>query len=287
VENPTLNPQESSTTQTPQDSEGEFQALLEIQHEQREAQGLNDPPEQGSVQSAFQKALSKLATTPCRSDSEIADRQEWEIKSQRGGMITDLLRAMGQRYSTCRLSTFQFHGNPSEQERQRAVVTALHALLDNVEQHVAAGGNVILYGPPGTGKDHLLASVLLAAIWKHGICVQWTNGQDLFGDFRDRIDGNRSEASLVGRFTSSQILAISDPAPPKGDATNYNAQMLYRIIDARYRHGLGTWISVNVGTEQEARESLSSPVFDRLMDNSVRLFCNWPSYRRTVRPQFA
>jgi DNA replication protein DnaC len=277
----------SITTPTPPESEWNEERLIRLQSQLRADQGIVDQPEPGDVKTPLQKICDRIMAAPLKSEDEIAEIRSRELMAERQSMIGDLVRLMGRRYAKSRLSEFEIYGDPAEQKRQQTAIETLKSLAINIRQHVETGGNVILHGPPGTGKDHLMAAVLLKTVFDHGYRVQWVNGQDLFGDFRDRIDSNRSEENLVGRYTEAQILAISDPAPPRGDASNYNAQMLYRIVDRRYRQCLGTWITVNVGTEQEARECLSAPVFDRLMDNSLRVFCNWPSYRKARRPAWS
>jgi DNA replication protein DnaC len=156
-------------------------------------------------------------------------------------------------------------------------------LASHVREHVQSGGNLILYGPPGTGKDHLLVALLRVAIMAD-LSAEWINGQDLFGEFRDRIDTDLSEERAVRKFCRADVLAISDPLPPRGSVSDYGATMLYRVIDRRYRGLRATWTTVNVADAAEAARELTGPIFDRLADNCVAVFCNWPSYRRTRRP---
>ena len=141
-------------------------------------------------------------------------------------------------------------------------------------------------GPAGTGKDHLLVALLREAIVCYGFKVQWLNGQNLFRMFRDQIDSGKSEASFIQAFERPDILAISDPIPPKGETSNYTAHMLYQIIDSRYRVMKSTWVTANVATRQEGEAALSAPIFDRLLDNAFTLFCNWPSYRQSRKPEW-
>ena len=151
--------------------------------------------------------------------------------------------------------------------------------------HIESGGNVILYGPCGSGKDHLMVALLRAAVYKHGYDARWCNGQDLFGAFRDNISTDTSEATLIARYTVPMVLAISDPVPPRGEASAYAASMLYRLVDGRYRRRRGVWVTVNVTTPEELAAALTAPVADRLRDNTVAVFCNWASYRPTVKPR--
>lgn len=207
-----------------------------------------------------------------------------------------LKRAFGSRYADCRLANFvcggpEFDSLQDKEKRaaalarQQAAHDTLRRLAAHVYEHVNGGGNVVLYGPPGTGKDHLLVAVLRAAVAAR-FSATWINGQDLYGRLRDRIDSGVSEDALIREFCREDILVLSDPVPPKGSASDYSATMLYRIIDRRYREMKSTWISVNVAGANEAVGALTGPVFDRLLDNSVRVYCDWPSYRRARKPEW-
>ena len=67
--------------------------------------------------------------------------------------------------------------------------------------------------------------------------------------------------------------------PPKGDASQYNADVLMRIVDRRYRDCKPTWLTLNVLDGEEAERRLASPIVDRVRHGSLCLECNWPSYR--------
>lgn len=218
------------------------------------------------------------------SEDEIAARNERLRAADRARREESLLAAIGKRYSTCELKNFDL-GQDDNRGKRIDAVKRCQALADNLPNHIADGGNVVICGPPGTGKDHLLVGLLKYAVL-YDAEIQWRNGQELYRSFRDQIDSDRSEASLVNSFVKADILAISDPVPPKGTASDYAAHMLYQIVDARYRAMKGTWVTANVANKAEAVEALSAPIFDRLLDNSFTLFCSWPSYRQTRKPEW-
>lgn len=92
-----------------------------------------------------------------------------------------------------------------------------------------------------------------------------------------RVDGD--ETTFVRDFVRPKILIVSDPVPPKGDASQYNADVLMRIVDRRYRESKSTWFTLNVLDGEEAERRLASPIVDRVRHGSLCLECNWPSYR--------
>lgn len=166
------------------------------------------------------------------------------------------------------------------------MLDALKAFAKELPARVAEGRGLVLLGPPGTGKDHLMTALLKAATLGHGIDAEWVNGQDLFGAHRDRIGAEEPEAALVAKLARPAILAISDPAPPltegsKGGAlSDYAAQFLYRVIDARYSALKPTWLTLNVASGKEAAKRLGPQTVDRIADGALVLKCEWPSYRQ-------
>lgn len=214
----------------------------------------------------------------------IQARREAARKAQAMESEREFLKRVGRRYAQATVDNFEV-GSDQESSRRMEALSRIEKFQANMMTHIKDGGSVVLAGPPGTGKDHLMVALLREAIRK-GASVQWTNGQELFRQFRDQIDTNKTEASFVASFSKADILAISDPVPPKGEASSYAAHMLYQIIDARYRDMKSVWVTANVATRSEGIETLTAPIFDRLLDNSFTVFCNWPSYRSTRKPEW-
>lgn len=240
------------------------------------------PPKVGVVTA---RRLESIMSRPIVEPPDLEEQARREASERRIDHWRSLIKSVGDRYRTCRLENFELSAEEAHRTNQQDALQRLGALRDHMREHVSSGGNVILYGPPGTGKDHLLVALLHCAIGCD-FKVDWRNGQDLFGDFRDRIDTNRSEESSIRQYEMPHILAISDPVPPKGSASDFTTTMLYRIIDRRYRCLRSTWITANVAKADEARAELSGPIFDRLSDNCLAVFCNWPSYRRSRKPEW-
>jgi DNA replication protein DnaC len=152
-------------------------------------------------------------------------------------------------------------------------------LVEYLADFVKAGRGLILHGSVGTGKDHIIAALLYRAVSEHSLSARWVNGLDLFGAVRDRMDEGKREGDFLRTWSAPTILAISDPIPPLRDPSAWNIEILYRLIDRRYRNNKSTWMTLNAASVDEADEKLSAPVFDRLKEDAVILRCFWPSYR--------
>lgn len=205
-------------------------------------------------------------------EKQEAERAARKLRSEIMQRAMDLVTSAGERYRGCTLESFH-----CDEPQQRRVVAAI---TDYIKSEAA--DNVILYGPVGTGKDHLAFALCRSAV-KSGRTVRWINGQKWFGIVRDAIDTEKSEASLITDLSRSDVLCLSDPLPPVGSLTQFQATMLYRVVDARYSKGLPTVCTINVATDAEADERMGPATWDRLCHSAWKLFCNWESYRAPKR----
>jgi DNA replication protein DnaC len=201
-----------------------------------------------------------------------AERAELRHKAELFERWKSLLAAAGARYADCTLSNFR-----CDCPEQTRVVAALR---DYIAEDCPAG--VILFGPVGTGKDHLAFAVCRSAL-KAGKLVRWINGQNWFGIVRDAMDTDRSEASLIADLARPELLCLSDPLPPVGPLTQFQATMLYRLVDARYSRGVPTICTINVADDSEADERMGAATWDRLTHDAWKIKCNWPTYRQPAR----
>ena len=215
------------------------------------------------------------------SDAELERREKLRETARRANEAHELIGVIGARYESCTVASFDLSGTEAAVKAKRDAVERVKAFGKGLREQVDAGANLFIYGPPGTGKDHLMVALMLHAIRGHGIRVKWCNGQTLFGDFRDNIDRDVSERALLSKYTNPEVLAISDPVPPKGEISAYASGMLYRIVDERYRRNKPTWVTVNVSKSDDAVKELSGPIYDRLVDGALTVFCNWPSHRQS------
>ncbi|WP_339911862.1 ATP-binding protein [Symmachiella dynata] len=225
----------------------------------------NDKPAAGVL------AMGCVTTQkPSRNHSEETKRRGWHYR--------EVMETAGLRYHGCTLRNFV-----ASNESQHRVKTEMTEFCRNIQANVAGGRNLILFGPTGTGKDHLMAAGIRAAIRDVGASVKWANGVELFARVRDNMKNGGSEKAVANEFTEPDVLAISDPVPPMGGLTNFQMAFLQRIIDARYRRFLATWITINVANGREAEERIGTPAVDRLRHGCLQLFCNWGSYRKGIQ----
>lgn len=211
----------------------------------------------------------------------------------REGQIKDLVQAVGRRYEQSTLTSYE-----TTKPGQIEAVAAIRRYVEDFETKRKIGAGMLLYGPAGTGKDHLLVGAARFLIETHSNPVKDTgntvpadyhpslsicclDGMTFFSDLRTGIGNkNFNESDFLDRYTAATVLIVSDPLAPQGKITDYQASMLFRIVDGRYRDNRPIWVSMNVASYNEAADRLTPQIIDRLRDGALSIHCNWPSYRK-------
>ena len=227
-----------------------------------------------SLDPAFAKLLARAEATPEQLTAE-EERQRREQSGKRATQWRALVDDAGTRYTDASFETFTV-----TRPEQGAVVKALQAYAENAADNLQAGRGILLFGPSGTGKDHLLMATARAILRRGLLGFGWATGAKIYRELRDAMDSETPEGRLLSQWTRPGVLIISDPMPPRGALTDYQAATLFDIVNVRYSNCRPTWCSLNVQSSAEADERIGASIVDRLKDGALVAFCNWPSHRR-------
>ena len=193
--------------------------------------------------------------------------------------IAKLSHHLGAKYQPDRINLASYQVYHKD---QKATLQKCLDILGNLPALIRDGKNIVWYGAVGTGKDHLCCSLLYAAA-QLGFDVDWRNVQRIYESSRDFIRNNAPEKSLVKELIEPVVLGLSDPIPPSGAPSDWNRNLLYRVLDERGRALRATWVTLNVSTkaaaEDEIIDALSMQVWDRMREHAEILPCFWPSFR--------
>jgi DNA replication protein DnaC len=228
-------------------------------------------------------------------ETEAADYREREAKNRqhqeaaaremtRRYRLSQLEKDIGPRYSRelVTLESFKVY-----HKQQKAAIETVRFIAAQLADVVRRGEAVLLFGACGTGKDHLLANLLYRAV-DAGFDCRYVVGAELQARIRDAMRDNSKTTveRIITEYTVPAVLAISDPFPRTGEATDWQTDVLSRIVDRRYRGRRSTWMTANLLTRDAADEAFTAPVWDRLQQSGHVIFCEWPSYReRHAAPQ--
>lgn len=179
------------------------------------------------------------------------------------------------RYQNCALENYII-----EHDAQRAALEQLREYAADLRANVTDGRGIVLFGPCGTGKDHLLAAMLRLVNWELDgeVGCEWVRGVDLIADAKEKLGWKLN--CVYSERRRITILAISDPCLP-GESLQWHAKnRLYQLVDDQYSSRSPIWITVNVSNRGELIEMLGPQVTDRILDNCLAIYCDWPSFRK-------
>lgn len=290
---------ETLQSQTPSDAE--LTAMLvakcneEIEHLEKVVSEHN-PDDPGCRRRIERLSLLKSKTPEClladfrESEERARGCKEREAQQRaesllrkRNSVWYNYIKDRGKRYENCKASNFV-----ADNDKQRKAIEQLKAYASEMKENLAAGKNVVLFGPSGTGKDHLVTALVGAAIGtindeRCSLC--YSDGPSLFAAVRAEIgdDSLHSRDSIVYQFQMCWLVVLSDLVPPAAKLTDFQSDVVYRIVEHRYSSMLPMFLTINVRNRAELDAALGVAVSDRIIDDALTISCDWPSYRKSTR----
>ena len=170
-------------------------------------------------------------------------------------------------------------------DRQNARISdAMQNYVKNFTDFRKDGKGFLLYGPVGTGKSYYAASIANALI-DNGYSCLMTNFARLTNKIQGMYEGKQEYIDSLNRYS---LLIIDDLGVER--KTEYMAEQVYNIIDARYRSGLPFIITTNLTWEELTKPSeiAYSRIYDRVVERCFPVEVTGISRRRqNVKDTFA
>lgn len=191
----------------------------------------------------------------CRTEAynEEEERRKQDARNRR---IKDL-RRMG--FPDGDLVNCTFENDDRQNER---ITNAMRKYADNFRKYRDDGKGLLLWGDVGTGKT-FYASCIANAVINQGMPALVTN----FGRLTNIIGGTfEGKQNYIDGLNDFELLVIDDLGVER--RSEYMQEMIYNIIDSRYRSGLPLIITTNLTLDEikKPAEMAYTRIYDRVLE---------------------
>lgn len=145
------------------------------------------------------------------------------------------------------------------------IMTAARNYVANFKEFRKSGKGLLLFGTVGTGKTYAAACIANALIDK-GYPVLMTNFARIANTVSGMWEGKQEYYDSLNRFP---LLILDDLATER--KTEYMQEIVFNVIDARYRAGLPLIVTTNLTSEELKHPSDISyqRTFSRLLEMCI------------------
>lgn len=197
--------------------------------------------------------LCQCAKAHLEAEAEERQRQE-RMERIRG------LRKMG--FSDADMQGWTFANDDNSNKRVSEIA---RRYAENFEEMKNRGKGLMLYGTVGTGKTFIAACIANALIDK-GVPALVTNFARLTNTIGGMYEGKQQYIDGLSRF---DLLVIDDLASERD--TEYMNEIVFQIIDSRYRSDLPLIVTTNLTAEEikHPAEVKRQRIFSRLLEMCI------------------
>lgn len=150
----------------------------------------------------------------------------------------------------------------NDDSKNEKLSNAMKKYVENFPDFKKEGKGLLLYGTVGTGKTYFSACIANALI-EEGYSVLMTNFARLTNSIQGTFDGKNEFIDSLQRYT---LLIIDDLGAER--KSEYMQEIVFNIIDARYRSGLPFIITTNLTAEEirKPQEVGYARIYDRILE---------------------
>lgn len=205
----------------------------------------------GEVRTSY--CLCKCATEKVQAKKEEEKRREFDEKVKR-------LRKMGFPEAQMEGWTFELDDQPDSRYSQIA-----KRYVDNFQRMRSDGRGLLLFGDVGVGKTFIAACIINALIDKGVPCMMTSFGR-ITNTLSGMFEGKQEYIDQMSDFT---LLAIDDLGTERD--TEYVGEIVYNIIDNRYREGLPLIVTTNLSAQdlKSPTDIRKKRVYSRLLEMCI------------------
>ena len=207
----------------------------------------------------------------CKCLKAALDAEEERLEKEAKMRRIDQMRRTGFPDSELRKWTFE-----NDKGSQPKVMKAAKNYVENFSEFKKDGKGLLFYGDVGTGKTYIAACIANALVDK-GIPAMVTNFARIANKLQESFDGRQAYLDSLNQF---DLLVIDDLAAER--KTEYMQEIIFNVIDSRYRSGKPMIITTNLSLEaiKNPTETSDMRVFDRILERCFPIEVKGDSYRK-------
>ena len=189
----------------------------------------------------FVEVFGAIRTPPClcKCAKEARDKEAEARRQQELADKVQRYRSIG--FPESEMANWNFAADDGSNSKMSA---AMQNYVQHFDQFCANGKGLLLFGSVGTGKTFLAACVANALIDK-GIPCLVTNFARIANTVQGLFEGRQEYYDSLNRFP---LLVLDDLSAER--KTEYMQEIVFNVIDARYRAKLPLIITTNLTREE-------------------------------------
>lgn len=199
----------------------------------------------------------KKPYTPCVCERERRNAEEQARQAQDLRIEVNRLRKLGFPDAEMRNWTFA-----SDDGTNKTASDIAHRYVNNFAEMKKHGKGLLFHGPVGSGKTFLAAAIANELISQGHPCMV-TNFARITNTLQGMFEGKQR---YLDDFNRLDLLVIDDLSAERD--TSFMNEMIFNIIDARYRSGKPLIITTNLSKEELINQSNTDKqrIYSRLVE---------------------
>ena len=213
--------------------------------------------------------LGQKKTVRCICDCKLKEREAFEQK----GILQERERRRSVCFSQSNMSSWTFQNDDGNNAK---LSDAMQNYVKNFTDFRKTGKGLLLYGTVGTGKTYYAAAIANSLI-DEGYKVLMTNFASLTNKIQGMFEGKQEFINDLNRYS---LLILDDLGAER--KSEFMQEMVFNIIDSRYRSGLPFIITTNLTMEEikKPQDVGYSRIYDRILERCFPVEVTGNSRRR-------
>lgn len=214
---------------------------------------------------------SSRVSRQCKCLREEHEKQRAEEERKERIREIEFMRRSG--FPDSELCKYTFENDNGTQPK---VMEAAKKYAKNFKDFRKDGTGLLLYGGVGTGKTYIAAAIANALV-DEGISAMVTNFARIANKMQESFEGRQAYLDSLNRF---ELLVIDDLAAER--KTEFMQEIVFNVIDARYRSGKPMVITTNLPIEElsKPQDDSEKRTFDRILERCFPIEVKGASNRR-------